>query len=86
VLDSRPQRLALRKTIVDLILSTDMKQHFGVLSHFKAVVKPLSGLERVGSEGLGGAEQMTANGSIRSPLEVHHDHEAVKFATLQVQL
>ncbi|KAG2486839.1 hypothetical protein HYH03_014522 [Edaphochlamys debaryana] len=43
----KEQRAALRKMVIDLVLGTDMKQHFAMLSQFKAVRR--SG--RKGSEG-----------------------------------
>jgi hypothetical protein len=75
---------------------TDMKQHFGVLSHFKAVVKPPSILERSGCDEAQ-PPALTVNGSL-GPLKTgrslvvtgrssvaSEDCEAIKVATMQVR-
>ncbi|KAG2496426.1 hypothetical protein HYH03_005650 [Edaphochlamys debaryana] len=40
---SREQRGTLRKMVIDLVLATDMKQHFATLAHFKAARRPAKG-------------------------------------------
>ncbi|KAG2490637.1 hypothetical protein HYH03_011028 [Edaphochlamys debaryana] len=34
---SQPEKTAFRKQVIELVLSTDMKQHFSILSHFNTV-------------------------------------------------
>ncbi|KAG2424735.1 hypothetical protein HXX76_014310 [Chlamydomonas incerta] len=55
---SREQRAALRKQVIDMVLATDMKQHFSLLSQFEALHKArragLSGGRGGGGGGGGG--------------------------------
>ncbi|KAG2486573.1 hypothetical protein HYH03_014743 [Edaphochlamys debaryana] len=38
---SKEQRSALRKMVIDLVLGTDMKQHFAMIAQYKAVRRPV---------------------------------------------
>ncbi|KAG2486574.1 hypothetical protein HYH03_014744 [Edaphochlamys debaryana] len=40
---SKEQRSALRKMVIDLVLGTDMKQHFAMIAQYKAVRRPVNG-------------------------------------------
>ncbi|KAG2436288.1 hypothetical protein HXX76_006599 [Chlamydomonas incerta] len=59
---STQEKAAFRKQVIDMVLATDMKQHFAILSHFKTV-------HRLGAytPGSGGAAAHGAPGGARAP-------------------
>ncbi|PNW87229.1 hypothetical protein CHLRE_02g114100v5 [Chlamydomonas reinhardtii] len=65
-------RAAFRKQVIDMVLATDMKQHFAILSHFNTVhrlqaYKPNSGGEGGGGTGGGPAAATGTGGGAAAP-------------------
>lgn len=66
-------QMTFRKLLIDLVLSTDMKQHFGIVSHFETIQKHrdrgLSSSEDLSS--LQMAMKVSDLGHLSSPLSLH---------------
>ncbi|KAG2495006.1 hypothetical protein HYH03_006939 [Edaphochlamys debaryana] len=58
---SKDQRSALRKMVIDLVLGTDMKQHFAMIAQYKAVRRPMMEGEST-SRAMSPSERPTAGG------------------------
>ncbi|KAG2486561.1 hypothetical protein HYH03_014732 [Edaphochlamys debaryana] len=58
---SKEQRSALRKMVIDLVLGTDMKQHFAMIAQYKAVRRPMKEGEST-SRGMSPSERNTGGG------------------------
>ncbi|KAG2484564.1 hypothetical protein HYH03_016610 [Edaphochlamys debaryana] len=58
---SKEQRSALRKLVIDLVLGTDMKQHFAMIAQYKAVRRPMMEGEST-SRGISPSERNTGGG------------------------
>ncbi|KAG2486560.1 hypothetical protein HYH03_014731 [Edaphochlamys debaryana] len=62
---SKEQWSALRKMVIDLVLGTDMKQHFATIAQYKAVRRPMKEGEST-SRGMNPSERNTGGGGAPS--------------------